>query len=1080
MIAKLRILGIFCILAVVFATAVGCKKQRAEITLRKTTQVVADIEQNYDGADHEPDALTSVKSKIEQATNLLTSDASSAFDIANQARSEADLLLERIKPTHADRVFNNAREEIRVADINNLRRLDSERYQRIIQYNNEATEARTANNWDTVINRSNLIIQEVTSGLATLKAQTERMGDEANLALTELIADDGRIYVPTMVNSIEVLINQGRELFDRDRDYGLAQNKFDEAINTSDEARQQVALEKSREGLEKAEEGLTVALQEGVENFLPQRFESLLRIYEDTLDNYNDGAFDNVLRNIESLLPSTAQLVVDTKRAASDDRILTIDNNISQIENGGILDYIPGATDRLRSQLEEARTVRQRDTEAAFDEVKEIFNSATEEYRRIRENFQNVALNYIRSAQRALEVTRVVFDEMDVIFDPIEGEMTSEQRTFESQKRTRQTQLGQQIREADIQLQTANRNLQQGDDFRSAILLAEEVEASAISILADIYHTVAHNQVIELARLLTAYELEGARQYAPDELARASEKVEQVKVEITRGNQLTAATARRDQFQRAVQLGAEARADTELMAQRIAGRATQDIESARNSLARVASDKTRRFRADLLKQVEDFIDQAEGYRQRQELRLAVETAQRAESLAHQAERESAQLSSQEQIEFASRMLVDAQAAGASVYAGRDVEQARRLLAQARALFSSENYVQAETLARSSHRRAEAALYKRIDDAEAELATAVAVGGWEFDDRRLAEANSKIREALQRLREREYSESEQLAAQSQRISARLTHDARRHNFGDRVTRIKANLREGERKGLNFFQPEESIAIRHRLHDLENQFSQENYELVMTEIELIEGRLREVLEGTDPLVTTVASQQERRLDHLVQLGASGHSSVEVAHARQNLRHALLDYRRGLYKAAHSNLDNAIRTINVIESRYRHQVYAAELSELLKEFDDMKRGFDVYLTRTPQNINMLALSTNSGTRALAISSAISPAEFRERAERLYVLAQELQVPRGMESLHENAIEAFGNVQLAALGFEKFVILDRMDRRTASEHVTQTYMQINRAIRMIGNIQESLMADEQRFRRIDGRAAILVNTNP
>ncbi|MCC5877804.1 MAG: hypothetical protein JJU11_16410 [Candidatus Sumerlaeia bacterium] len=1080
MIAKLRILGIFCILAVVFTTAVGCKKQRAEITLRKTTQVVADIEQNYDGGDHEPDALSSVKSKVEQATNLLASDASTAFDIANQARSEADLLLERIKPTHADRVFTNAREEIRVADINNLRRIDPERYQRIIQLNNEANEGRTANDWDTVISRGNSIIQEVTSGLAELKARTERMGDEANLALTELIADDGRIYVPTMVNSIEVLIDQGQELYDRERDYGLAQNKYDEAKNTADEARQQVALEKSREGLEAAEENLTVALQEGVENFLPSRFENLLSIYEETLNQYNDGAFDNVLRNIESLLPGTADLVVDTKRLASDDRIQTINNNITQIENGGILEYIPGATDQLRSMRDEARSTRERDTEAAFDEVKGIYNNANEEYRRIRNNFQNVALNYIQSARRAHEITRAVYNEMLTIFDPIEGEMTSEQRAFENQKTARQTQLGQQLREADNQLENANRYLQQGDDFRSAILLAEEVESQSIGILADIYHTVAHNQVIELARLITAYELEGARQYAPEELNRSTATVEDVKAAIRSGSQLTESEARRDQFLLAVQLGAEARADTELMAQRIAGRATEDIQQARVTLSRAESDKTRRFRADLLKQVEDLIERAEGYRQRQELRLAVETAQRAETLAIQAEREAAQLSSQEQIEFASRMLVDAQAAGASLYAGRDVEQARRLLAQSRALFSSENYVQAETLARSSHRRAEAALYKRIDDAEAELATAIAVGGWEYDDRRLADANSRIREAIQRLRERRYEESERLAGESQVIAARLTHDARNHNFSERVRRIKSNLREGESKGLNFFQPEESIAIRHRLHDLENQFSQENYELVMTEIELIEGRLREVLEGTDPLVTTVASQQERRLDHLVQLGAARYSSVEVAHARDNLRFALLDYRRGLYKAAHSNLDNAIKTINVIEGRYRHQAYAAELTELFNEFDEMKRQFSVYLTRGPEEVRNLALSTESGTRALSFSSAMSPTEFREKSERLYVLAQEIEVPRGMEAIHESAIEAFGNVQLAALGFEKFVILDRMDRRTATEHVTQTYMQINRAVRAIGNIQQTLIVDEQRFRRVDGRAAILVRSNP
>lgn len=1077
MTGKWRILLVGCALALTL-TAVGCKKQRAEITLKKTTQTITQIENTYGGMQHEPERVSAIKQRIEQANNLLVSDASQAFDIATAVSNEAGQLLEIVKPKQANTLFNEAREEIRVAQINDLRRIDPARQQRIDQLNEEAQAAKDKNDWDTVIQRSNTIKQEVASGLSTLQTDTDRAQKAASDALAELKGKKGETYAAEIIATVEDLINQARQNAEVDRDYGAAKTKFDEARIRAEEGIQVALQAQSREKLEIAETLLTTALREGVESFMNDEYQKVLRLYEFNLAEYNNRQFTRVLEGVDALISRCQTLVVDTKRLASDDRIRTMDANIRAIEQGGVLEYLPGETTLLRRLLDQARETRRQNDEPAFDRIKAIADESRDELRRVREEYQRVTLTFIQSARAELEITRRVLDEMDIIFEPLPGEMTSEQRAFDNQKRVRQTRLAGVIADSDSKLQTASRSQQQGEDLRSAILLAQEVEAAAITVLGDIYHVVAHNQLIELSRLITNYELEGARVYAPQELNRAASQLEVVKQRIAAGQREQSPTARRDAFLRAVETGAEVRADVDLMAQRLAGRVTEDIEAARRALSGAINEKTRRFRADLLKQVEEQIEAAEQARQRRELKIALETAQLASRLAEQAVNESNELASQEQIEIASRSLLDAQAAGAELYAGREIEEARRLLNQARGLFGTRNFVKAEELARSSTARANAAIYKRIDEAEAELSNAVAVGGWEYDARRLGDANTRIREAVVRLREKRYRESEVLASQARTIAVQLAREARVANFNNRIAQIERNLEAGTRQGLNFFQPEESIDIRRTVARLRNEFSQESYEQVMTEVEKLEGRLRQTLDTTDELVGTVADQQGRRLDAYERAGAIVYAAPLIAEAREKLRYAQLDYRRGLYKSAHSNLDSAIRIINEVELRHNQETYSAEIAKLFSDFEAAKSAFGNYLTLSPAEVKQLASNwTSGGSGMVAISSSYTPERFRKEMDRLYSMALVTEVPRGVERIHESVIKAFGEARASALAFERLATLSRVSTADANRLVDEAYMRINSSNRLLASVKNELIAEEIRFRRVTGGTAAVVN---
>jgi len=1052
------------LLATVFFA--GCQRTRAENSLRKTQSKLANIESNYSGEKHDPAELAAIRQKVSDANTTLTSDAAAALTAAREAAARADQLLESIKPKHGNAVYAEAQNEIRVADINDLQRLEPAPYQRIRELKGQADEAKNANKWDDVIKFSEQIKNEVLSGLAQLKNEADRKERDANQALDQLRGEAGNRYAPEVVVTVQSEIQNASKISNEDRDYVLAANRFAEAKNKAEEGVVQVLRRRSREAIEEIEGNITTALIEGAKQFKNDDYEKANEFYLRIITDFEEGRYRPVIEASKVLLSQTQILVIETKRAASDDRIQELAANIGELERGGILEYIPGSLDRLREYLTEVRAIRVEDTEQAFDKIKGIHIDASDEYERQRGAFQVLAQDAIRNAGNSLETTRTVYRQMDTIFDPIVGDMNAEQLAFENQKRTRQEELGRRIEEGGNNLVTAELRQQQGD-FRGAIVLSGEVVDLSESVLASVYHTVGHNAAIELANLISRYERDGARQYAPAELARSTEKLETVKGTIAGG-----------EYKLAVEQAAEARADVELMAQRIAGRATEDLREARRTLSSASSENTQRFRAAELAQVQVLIEEAEKNLQEDKLKLALETAQRATALALLAEKEAYQLSADEKIAEALAAISRAQTAGAELYAGREVEDARRLLGSARSVYGTENYAKAAELAGSSTERANNALYRIIREAEESISTAEQVGGWDYDHARLASANTMLKEANALIEAGEYAESRSRAESARSTASALVVDTKRANFNAACRAIHRDIAVGTVEGLNFFQPEESIAIRRRITELENEYNPDDYQRVMTEVEKLHGTLRSTLDRTAELVIEVAAQLDERLQSLRDRGAAEYAAVEITSARDSLRSARLDYRRGLYKSAHSNLKNAIDLTREIEGREKYIAYSAEVQDLFNEFNQVQTQLSRVLSLSPKEMKQLAVGPSGSTQAISLSAPLTPNEFRDKVDELYSRALVVKAPAGKEQLHEAVITAFAEARLAASNFEKLVILNRVPRAEAFLLIDNAYIRLNNANVMIGNIQKQLVADEVQFRLVQADVGTLVNS--
>jgi hypothetical protein len=328
-----------------------------------------------------------------------------------------------------------------------------------------------------------------------------------------------------------------------------------------------------------------------------------------------------------------------------------------------------------------------------------------------------------------------------------------------------------------------------------------------------------------------------------------------------------------------------------------------------------------------------------------------------------------------------------------------------------------------------------------------------------------------------MEQRNYNASRSKAESAAAGAKSLTNDTKNSNVSRQIARLRGNLNDGTKQGVNFFQPEDSIEIRRELARLENMYVLDNYELTMVELQKIEGRLRGTLDGTDKLVETVAAQQGRRLDFLVEEGAAQFASVQIKEAKDGLRFALLDYERGLYKSAHSNLDRAIKMIDEIELRRSQENYSRAVEELFFEYRQLQVAFDNILSLEPQELKALAVGTNGAAQSVAITAQVTNAEFRKTIDELYGRALVIKAPEGLKPVHEGVLKAFTEGRIAALNFEKLAILSSVSVGEAHLLIDQAFIRMNNSNLLISKVQNQLISDEVRFRLVNNQTGRLVN---
>lgn len=1047
------------LLAVVMAAALtGCKGQRAKVALNKSQEIVAQLE-DLNASIHAPDKLEQIRSLIDATSNSLANGASAeAFDTARQAKQLAEDTLATVETEEARRLWNKAEEDIRVADVNAVPRVDPDRYNRIRTLREEANTARTENKFREVIRICREISSEVETAISPMKNDAEKERITAEQKLQELKASGGQIYDPESVINVQDIITRAEGITKDQRDYVLAANQYREAVSTAENGLVNVQRLKGKEAIERIEDLLATALDEGAKRFRPEDYDSVIGLLRNLVQDFDEGRYNRVELSSKEVLPRAELLVVNTKRDAADDRIQTIRNHISDFVDAGAREYLPGRVEVLDGMLANMLQVRQADTEAAFDEVKVLFQQAEEEAAKVSASFRALADDAIRLAGNELDTTEGVYAQMEGIFAPV-ADVPADMQPFEAAKDARRVELRKALEQARAALKESEARRDDGK-FRNSILLAQEQGRAAREVLNGIYDLVSGNAVIELSNLISRYERDGARLYAPEELDRSVADLERVK---------EARAAQR--YLEASGIAAAARANIELMARRISGRAVDDLRVARELYEGIAKGRTAELSGEMTQRVKQLLDQAEVDLQADRLKLALEAANEAARLADEAKTQADRKAADAAIQTANGTIGRAREAGAAIYAGRELESARNLIGSAQSLFSGGDFVKAEELALRSQEQATAALYRKVNAAEAAIADAKAVGGWEYDNDTLSKASANARNAATLIEAGQYSKSADLADSARSAANGVGRSSRQKNFDGTVRRIIDNLDAGTKQGINYFQVGDSVEIRRQLADIQNRWSLQNYDYVMAELNVLEGYLRGVLDGTDDIVTTVADQQGKRLDFLVEQGAVDYAADLVTTARDSLKFARIDYRNGLYKSAHSSLTRAIRAVNEVENRYNQELYEEEVAALFAEYNDAQYRFKNVLALDPAELKALAFGSGSRGSMVAIAGNSTPADFRADADKVYSQALYIQPPVPMQRVHESVISALNEGRIAAIHFEKLVVLNEASNVEAERLIDEAYARINSSNKTVADLQREFFADEVRFRLVNTR---------
>ncbi len=1052
----------FSLLILVLAVGLtACKGQRAKVALNKSQEIVAQLE-DLNAQLHAPEKLEQIRSLIDQTSGYLASGADAqAFDTARQAKEMAEQALIEVETEEARRLWNKAEEDIRVADVNAVPRVDPDRYSRIRSLREEANTARSENKFRQVIRLCTEISQEVETAISPMKNDADRERITAEQKLQELKAAGGQVYDPESVINVQDIITRAEEITNEQRDYVLAANQYREAISTADNGLVNVQRLKGKEAIERIEELLAVALDEGAKQFRPDEYDRVIQLLTSLVQDFDEGRYTRVELSSKELLPRAELLVVNTKRDAADDRIQKLRSQISDFVDAGAREYLPGRVEVLDGILANMLQIRQADTEAAFDEIKVLHGQAQEESGKITAAFRTLADEAIRLATNELDTTDAVFGEMQGIYEPREV-VPADMQPFESSKDARRIAIQQDIRQARASLEESRARRDEGR-FRSSILLAQEQGRQAGEILSEIYDVVSGNAVIELSNLISRYERDGARVYAPEELARSNDDLEQVKSQRTAGD-----------FYEATQTAASGRANIELMARRISGRAVEDLREARDLYSEISQGRTAELSAEMLSSVKELLDSAEVDLQQNRLKLALESANEAARIAGDAKTQADRKAAESAIELTDQTLAKANAANASLYAGRELESARNLIASARSLFDGEDYLKAEELALRASQQAEAALYKKISGAEAAIADAKAVGGWEYDSRGLGKASAETRQAISQLEAGQYDKSATMADSARRSAAGIARSSKTNNYREAIRRIQSNLEDGTRQGINYFQVGESIDVRRELAGIQNRWDIDDYDYIMAELNILEGFLRGVLDTTDDIVVTVAEQQGGRLDFFVEQGASDYAGELITTARDNLKFSLIDYRKGLYKSSHSSLTRAIHSVNEIERRYNQENYVDQIEGLFDDYELAQYRFRNVLALDPAELKALAFGSNSRGNLVAIASNSTPNDFRADVDLIYSRALNIEPPANMVRVHESVIEAINEGRIAAVHFEKFIILNEASNTEAERLIDAAYTRINKSNQIVQGLQRQFFGDEVRFRLVSANEII------
>jgi hypothetical protein len=1030
----------------------GCAKQRAQLLLKKANNRLQEA-QKQEAEKYAPDSLQQSRENINRANQRLNQrQYSDALASAKEAARLAEDTLTKSKTQRANVKINDAKAAIDVADLNEGSKQDPERYEKIQGLYAKAKERLAKNKWDAVIDLSDQVMNEVDLLLNRLRNEAERKLQDVKNSLLDMRTQEVQKYAPEYVIEVTDYYNTIEQMIKVKRDYLGAKNQSDRAIAKAEEGILKTKEKKSQEQISTIESDLSIAIIKGAEIYAPDRLKSCVDTFEAMVKDYFEKKFDTVLMTAEVLKPQVKDLIYVTRQKAANAKIEAVVKAISALVEGGAKEYLPGRVEVAEQMLAEARAKFDREL---FEETETVCQDALRETEKIEAAFNEMALDAMRSAADALDIAQRVFDKMQTIFIiNVRESMTPLEVDFENAKEAMKENLRGILENARL-AQGIAKVRQEEKQYKKAILMAGDVKKSAEYVLSETYHVVAHNAITELAAQITRYERDGAREYVPEELDRTKELLEEAKALLSD-----------NKYKDAVNKASETRAQLEVTVQELSKKAVANIEEARRLIEKAPEYETDKYKAADLNQSIELLAEAERALRAEKLKPALETAFNAAKVASAASLDASRLWAQDEIQRAKEQMSEAEEAGASTYAASVLEEARKLNLTAQNLFSSEDYITAKDTALQALKKAREALYKRVTDAETAINDAKVYEGWKYNYELLAKAIVHGKLARESLDQRDYVSSHAFANRARTEAEEVITDAKNMDYAERIKFVKDTLNLALTSGVNYFRAEDAKQLFKRIAVVEDKFTVENYDYVDRELSEIEAKLSHLIEGTPTMIADLVQAQRNRLKEIMASKEMGNFDPEVVQKAEHfLTYATEDFGKQKYASSYRYLRKGIALVNDIAVKRDEEIYRRQVAEILDTLSSTIGRFNQVLKLGPDVLMRLAFGPEGESEYISIAGADAPTEFRSNMDDLVEAVDALTPPPTKSELHKEIVQTVKNARLAAMYFEKLLILEEFDHAEIKEIITKAFTLVDDVKRKQNEVQSLFLAQQKRF---------------
>lgn len=460
----------------------------------------------------------------------------------------------------------------------------------------------------------------------------------------------------------------------------------------------------------------------------------------------------------------------------------------------------------------------------------------------------------------------------------------------------------------------------------------------------------------------------------------------------------------------------------------------------------------------------------------QQYSQAVKLAQDAQRLIFAADRNAAKEASARDLQAAADRINLANAAGASMFAPAQVNEARRLYDQGNAFMKSGDYHEARKVAARAVIAAEDARSYNVDKARDLAALSVRYGGHEASSPALNESNrlSDIADDMMRNPETA-AQGQEVAKQAVLLSQVALDHARDFTYQERLDNIYKALNTALRAGANYFNVTEIKRLIAELAIARDQYCTRNFDAVELKLKDIEARLARVIETTPLVLEENLLETTEKLNALILAGAENWMAQEVDDVKSLMNRSVIDFRKHDYQSSFRNIKNAMILTDRIEDRLQEQVYFDAVTELFAQMDDVFHKFQPVINHSPAFLKSLISTQWGQPKALELGGRMNPNEFKDAITDIYLRAIHLKPPTSQEAIHTEVLIAIKSAKVASENFQKLYILDQVNMPDAYDIIDTAYNQIKRSQTLRGEVQVRLIEPQARMKVI--RAEKIVN---